>query len=243
MKPISRSHSSRVRVLLGASLLGILAACAGPTPPRDQPVLAEWPALPDATPESRVYRVDTAQSRLRIRVDPAGTLARLGHSHVIGGAALGGRVGLDPDDGTAWVDLKLRADALEVDRPEWRREQDLKPDLEPDAVEGTRANMLSPKVLDAERHPVIRIRSAGFRGSLDAPTVLARIDLRGQVTEAEVPVRLTYSVNRLEATGEFTPTHGQLGLTPFSAAGGALRVAQSIRIEFRIVAIRNPTGS
>jgi len=223
--------------------MGILAACAGPTPPQDGPVLADWPALPDATPEIRVYRVDAEQSRLRIRVDPAGTLARLGHSHVIGGAALGGRVGLDPDGGTAWVDLELRADALEVDRPEWRREQELRPDLEPDAVEGTRDNMLGPKVLDAEQFPLIRVRSAGFRGALDSPTVLARIDLRGQVTEAEIPVRLTYGPDRLEAIGTFTPTHAQLGLTPFSAAGGALRVAQPIRIEFRIVATRDPEGA
>lgn len=124
------------------ALLVLLAGCAGtPAGPVTEPVSAAWPDFTPPLPDETVYQVDPASSELLLRVDPEGPMAGLGHSHVIGGNVISGRVVAGTRSGSARLDLKLDAAAMEVDRPEWRRAHGLKPELDADAIDGTRANM------------------------------------------------------------------------------------------------------
>ena len=63
-----------------------------------------------------------------------------------------------------------------------------------------------------------------------------RIDAAGVSREIRVPVAVEWDGGELVARGSFVVTHGQIGLVPFSAALGALRVREEIEVDYRLVA-------
>jgi len=241
----SRRNSDMILVRSAAILVLALSigGCGVPQPEahRTAPTTTlDWPQVPAATPDQRVLQIDRSASQAWIRVDPAGPLARLGHSHVIGGAVLEGRVLLGKTLERSLVDLELEVAALEVDRSDWRAEAGLEPVLDPEAVRGTRRNLLGPRVLDVERFPRIGLRSNALQRRDDGWHIDARIRVQDRVHAVELPLRLRLEQDALVASGEFERSHAELGLVPFSAAGGALRVDDPIRIRFRIVAVVPP---
>jgi polyisoprenoid-binding protein YceI len=220
--------------VVGFLMLCLCVACAtGPLPPKDDAAVElDWPDRPEAADDVSIYRVDPEASELRVVVAPAGSLARLGHHHVIGGPVWRGefRVGE-----RAFADLRIDVQALEIDRPAWRQDERFD-SIDPSAIEGTRRNLLGPKVLDAENHPLIEIRSVDRVGPAWQADVTARIRVRGRISEWRVPVSVEQSGDRLVVRGALDVDQSALGLEPFSAAGGALRVAERMRVRFRIVA-------
>jgi len=224
-------------MLSAAVLIGCAAA---PGPPERGPEAAAWPSFSGPRAGETAFRVEPEASQVLIRVDPAGPMARLGHSHVIGGPVISGTIVTGSDGAGSRFDLSIDAAALEVDRPEWRRAQGLKPELDAGAIRGTLDNMRSASVLDVAQHPEIEIRSVAFRGPDWNPMVALRIRLRGQVRALEVPVAVVRSRRRIEAIGHFELRQTDFGIQPFSTAGGALQVADSMRIRFRIVASNAP---
>ncbi|MFU8878153.1 MAG: hypothetical protein ACNA7E_08420, partial [Wenzhouxiangellaceae bacterium] len=174
---------------------------------------------------------------------PAGPMARLGHSHVIGTRAITGFIqpGNKPEDTRAALSVEL-AD-LEVDRPEWRAAWGLDPEMDPEDIEGTRANLLGEKVLNAAEWPRLEAGLEAASGLAWLPEVTVRIRLRDQVRQLTLPVAVFRGPGRIEAIGEFAFEHADFGLEPFSAAGGALRVAETIRVRFRIVAKPAESGT
>lgn len=236
---ISR-YSATIPIIALAAL--ILAACATGRD-RAEPA-ATRPVSDPAAPQpvsGRVYQVDPEASRLRIRVDPDGALANLGHVHIIGGPALGGTVTIAPDRHDSRLDLVVDAGALLVDRHEWRRQEGLERDPDASAIEATRDNMLGPRVLDAENHPEVRIVGVAVSGPDWQPDITVQIHLRGLVRELTVPVALVLDDDRLVATGMLALRQSEFGIQPFAAGGGALRVADRVIVRFRIVAYPEPS--
>lgn len=217
-------------------LAALLAACAGAPTTDSGKAPPAWPDFRAPSADETVYRVDREESLLLVRVDPAGPMADLGHSHIVGGAAISGRIVVGPA-GAGRLDLRVDVDALDVDRPDWRRAHGLEPELGASAVEGTASNMKGERVLDVEEHPFVAVRSIASTGPAWLPMVTLRIRLRGRVAEYVVPVALERAGTGLEAVAAFDARHSDFGLQPFSAAGGALRVADRIRIRVRIVAV------
>lgn len=217
--------------------LALLAGCAGgPERPADDLTSGAWPEFAPPQSDEAVYRVDSGASELRIRVDPEGPMARLGHSHVIGGHVFSGSVVVGDTSGAARIDLRIDATALEVDRPEWRTAEGLEAELAGSTISGTRTNMRSEGVLNVERHPEISIRSVAAGGPTWLPDVTVRIRLRGMVREVVVPVAVERDEAGLTAAGAFDLLQSDFGIEPFSTAGGALRVSDRMQIRFRIVA-------
>lgn len=227
--------------LAPALLVLALAGCAttGPAPDADRE-RPPWPDAIGAAGDRTELVVDEQASALRVLVAPAGTLSRLGHHHVIGGPVLSGRVLLGETLDDSRFELAVDVSALVVDRPEWRADEDLEP-LEDDTIEATRGNLLGAEVLAAADHPTIDIRSVSAVGPDWQADVTARVRIRGVVSELVVPVAIRRDVEGLVATGAFDVDQTALGLQPFSTAGGALRVADAMRIRFRIIA-RPPGG-
>ena len=152
------------RKWLCASLAGLaLAACSSapvgrpPAQPRPEP-----PAAPARPPGGAgVYRIDPSASRLRLLVYRSGSLAQLGHNHVIETSALSGWVLVAAPAEKSSLRLQFAPGDLIVDDPAARREEgtDFAEEVSADARAGTRSNMLGDKLLDADRHPLVAVQS------------------------------------------------------------------------------------
>src|SRR6266851_8815181 len=152
------------RVAVAAALVALmLAGCAAPVrkpatapagPPADFPEGYYREALAQGKP---VFRVDPAESLVVIEVHRSGSLARLGHDHVVASHEVGGYVA--PDEGRA--DLYVALERMAVDEAALRAEAGLDTQPTESDIEGTRANMLV-RVLEADKFPfaLIRVRGA-----------------------------------------------------------------------------------
>lgn len=229
-----------------AAGLALLAACAAPPPSRGTRTPQPQPPVPLAAPSSgpppRIgprYRVLPESSDVRIFVTRAGPLAALGHDHVIDGRALSGWVQYQGAADRATFELSMPVAALSVDDPELRREAggDFAEALGEEARNGTRANMLSAAVLDAERHPTLLIRSVAVMGSAPHLTATVAVEVAGHSSLQQVAFDLSVTPGRLRAQGELELKQSALGLTPFGLFLGALRVEDVLRVRFDVSAI------
>ena len=208
----------------------------GQTRPADDAAPA-WPdAWPDEWPEGRLFEVDPAASEVRIIVYPDGPLARFGHPHVIGGPVVRGQVMMTEPFEQSALRLVIDVRAIELDRAEWRADEGFDPEMSASDIRNTRDNMLSESQLDAKRHPEIRIESLGMSGPAWQPDIDVRVEVAGRQRELTVPVSLAMNADGLVASGRFSFNQSDFGITPFSAAGGNLRVADAVLVRFRIVA-------
>lgn len=236
--PVVPTSSNRaLRRISTLAAFAFLVGCAG-APERISNDLRSvpWPEFAQQKPNETLYRIDTAASHLRIRVDPEGPMARLGHSHVIGGSVISGTILVSDGGDGARADLSVDAAALEVDAPPWRAADGLEPELDQAAIAATRKNMLGERVLDVADHPEISIRTVQVSGPIWMADATARIRLRGEVREVVFPVAVDLTDRQLTVRGVFDLLQTEFGIEPFSAAGGALRVSDRMRIRFLIVA-------
>lgn len=235
-------------------LAGLLSACAT-LPPTQETGPAEDTAPPaQTTPDPsadaeitvgpfepyRDYRV--TESLLTIKVYRSGRLAHLGHNHVITSTQLTGTIHFDDQNaGESYAALRLLVNSLEVDNPEARRLAGEAFERQPSErdIAGTRTNMLGPKLLDAEAHRLafINVRKAA-ESTLSNPLAVVQITLAGHTTRHKLPADVLVQDNQVLVKTSFTISHADLGLTPFSALGGAIRVADDMEIELTLVAER-----
>ena len=227
---LDRVQSRLFLVVLAAVTLG---ACA--VPPRPGASETQLPPAGSA-PARTVYEI--VESDVTVRVYRDGPLARLGHNHVIASTAVTGRIELGEPVSASTLELALPLDSLTVDDPARRLAagSDFPDTLTEADREGTRRNMLGSALLDAARFPVMRLASVAVEEREDALRVTTRVEVAGNVRELVVPVVTELRDGALVARGEFTVTHADLGLTPFSVALGALRVREDLRVTFHLVA-------
>jgi polyisoprenoid-binding protein YceI len=169
-----------------------------------------------------------------------GPMGHLGHNHVIAVGQLTGNVTVSSDMQGSTFSMQFPVAALRVDEPPLRSQEgaDFSSTLDEAAIAGTRDHMLGPSLLNAAQFPMIRLQSERLRvegGNLEAMT---RITVRETTAQVEVPIAWTGTGEDLTVTGEFDLTHSQLGLTPYSVALGALRVAERMHVRYRLVARR-----
>ncbi|HEY6452989.1 MAG TPA: YceI family protein [Steroidobacteraceae bacterium] len=186
------------------------------------------------------YRIDAARSQVLILVYRDGPMARLGHNHVLSVHALSGEVLMAAEPAQSSFSLAFPVAAISIDDPALRAQggDDFKEPIDAAGIEGTRTHMLGEQLLDAARYPDIRVASAGLRAEADHWLVQLHITVRDHDCTAEVPMSFAATGDELSANGEFDLTHTQLGLTPYSVALGALRVAETIHIRYRVIARR-----
>jgi len=227
----------RLSRFLATCALAALGACAARAP---GPGSAQQPAdraadLGPGTP----YEVTVSDVAIEVYRD--GPLAELGHNHVIGSTGLAGRIAVaEPLARSSFV-LELPVNALTVDEPARLAAAGAEfPDrLSAEDKEATRSNMLSAALLDAGRFSHVRLESIALEvGEQDASSVIARtrVTVAGRSSEIRVPLTLGFDGPLLKASGEVALTHAQLGLTPYSALMGALRVGDALRVSWRIEA-------
>lgn len=219
-----------------AALLVLLSACR--TPPAVEQ--RAQPPLVAPVSGSVLYSVDAVASQVLLQVYREGPMAAMGHNHIIAVRELQGSVQLHDDISRSSFELQFPVMALAVDEPELRAQAgpDFSSVVSDSAREGTRSNMLGEKLLQAASNPGITLNSEHVTAAGAGWMVGTRISVRGQEALVDIPMRLQMDGDQLTASGEFAVLQTSLGLTPYSALFGALRVADEIKVRFRIVARR-----
>jgi hypothetical protein len=187
-----------------------------------------------------LYEIDVESSELYWLVYRAGAFARFGHNHVISVGEMFGQVLLRPEVEQSQFEIEILVDGLVVDDPELlARESEQFTTVPTEAqVAGTRSNMLSEAVLDAERHPRIRIIGTGPTVQVGEASLEVTVELLGRSIPLTIPTELAREGDVLEASGMFRLTHEALGMEPFSVMMGALQVGEPMDFVYRIVAHR-----
>jgi hypothetical protein len=235
-------HTTGAVMKIFLLILTAMAIFSGCTPKLSPQVAAITRQIPAEFPEAyylqgeaagqKIFRVIPGRSRVIIVVRRAGALARLGHDHVVASHDAGGYV--DVDAGRA--DLYVALARLTVDESGLRAEAGLSTQPSPEAVEGTRRNMLE-KVLDAERFPFALIRAK--RSSADSPVLQVTLTLHGTSKTFEVPAQIENLVDGFRINGQMAFNQTDFGMTPFSVLGGAIQVQDRLDLRFVIFAKRD----
>jgi len=227
------SGGIRTSRFLASCMVAALAACAGRTP-LPSSSSADAPAV---LGQGVLYEVTASDVAIQVYRD--GPLAELGHNHVIGSRGLTGQVAVaEPLAGSSFA-LVLAVTGLTVDEPARLAAAGSRfPDrLSPEDKEATRRNMLSAALLDGDRFGLIRLESLAIEGPASSSLVArTRVTVAGRSSEVRVPVTLDFDGTLLKASGELTLSHEQLGLVPYSAMMGALRVGEDLHVSWRLEA-------
>jgi hypothetical protein len=189
--------------------------------------------------EARVYAIDPAQSEVYWRIYRSGALARLGHNHVISVTELAGSVTLQSDLAAAEWELSFPVTALVVDDPQLRARygEDFASVPSDDDKAGTKNNMLTDRVLNGTVYPQIRLEGHGVLGSLAEAQLPLTIEMLGRTIEQTFPASISITADTVTVNGEYRLTHADLGLTPFTALGGAMAVGENIDFTYRLHAV------
>jgi hypothetical protein len=168
----------------------------------------------------------------------AGALANLGHNHVIQAGSIKGDVYLAPDFKQSGFEMHLPLADLQIDVPAARAVEgpDFAAQPSAAAIEGTRKNMLGAAELDATKFPDLHIRSVSLTGPAWGPDITVRIALHGVERELTLPIALQYDDKQLTVTGAFEFRQTDFDITPLSILGGGLKVADTIKVRFHIIA-------
>jgi len=227
------------RLVFASLVLLGLAACqtsppAKETSPAAQPA-TEQMEIPAGAHE---YKVVAEESLLQLFVYRGGSMARLGHNHVIASHSLAGSVYAGDELTQARFDITFPVNELTVDEPALREQAgaDFPPGVPQNARDGTRTNMLSEALLDGAKYPAIRLRATEVVAAGDYFDVDVEIALKDQVHHVRVPIRVQRKDGGIAASGEFPLKQSELGLKPFSAALGALLVVDEMRVRFDVSA-------
>jgi polyisoprenoid-binding protein YceI len=218
------------RVLAPLLPLLLLSGCARPPePPASGPTTGlDWYRAAAAS-GAAVYAVDPAASLVAVTVRRAGLMARLGHDHVVASHTLTGYAA----PGLGRADLAFRLDQMRVDEAQLLRDAGIARQPPPEAVAGTRKNMLGP-VLEAQRYPVVTLHVeslAGGRLNVD-------VTLHGATRRLALPAAVRVDAQQLSASGTATLKQTDFGVTPFSVGGGLLSVRDALEVRYHIVARR-----
>jgi YceI-like domain len=224
-----------MRKCFAAALLALLLGACAQQVPQQAPTLAVPAVFPEAyykqvAAQGRpVFRVDASGSLVVVEVRRSGSLAHLGHDHVVASHDVGGYVA--PGEGRA--DLFVPLGQLVVDESALRKEAGFETQPTESDIAGTRSNMLE-KVLEADRFPLALI--AVHRDGAGSASVT--IVLHGVARTLEVPVQMEESADSIEVAGKFSIDQTDFGITPYSILGGAIAVRNRLDLRFRIRAAR-----
>lgn len=236
------------KAAIGAAMLAALTLSGCPASRRATPPPAPVPgALPAAIAPPVVgatrYAVLPERSLVVVLAYRGGTLATLGHNHVIAARAMEGVIDVLEPLSSSTFELHLPVGGFTVDEPQLRsgRGPGFASAVPDSAREGTRRNMLGESLLDAARYPQIVARAVSLTGGPHNFAARLELAVRGErhVLEASVQVERP-TADLVRVTARFPLDQSALGLTPFSAMLGALEVENTLGIEVDLTARRVP---
>ena len=170
--------------------------------------------------------LDTGHSRVLIDLRATGPLAVLGHDPTLTArpSALSVEVS-DGANGPMDVPVELTFPVSSIEPPSGISDSDR---------EKMRDNLLSRDVLDAGRYPTITLR-ARYSGTLEGGTLAGDLVVKGTPRRLSMNVRVVRDGERLTASARWDGKLTDLGVKPFKALLGALRLEDwaALRLEAR----------
>jgi hypothetical protein len=219
--------------MLAAVLIGLVTACAVQRPAPPEPA----PEAPQGFPQAYyrqvaaqgapVFRIDPAASLVLIEVHRGGSLARLGHDHVVASHDVQGFVA--PNAKRA--DLYLRLDRLVVDEPALRKQAGFDTQPTEEDIAGTRRNMLSS--MEAGTFPFALVHIVRSEGRSEQAFDVT-VTVHGVERTVQAPVQVEMSATAVVASGRIALKQTDFGITPLSVLGGAIQVQDEVNVRFAI---------
>jgi polyisoprenoid-binding protein YceI len=233
-------NSVRVVALLLACALVTGCPTTSVRPPETSGAALPVVGAPDLK-GATIYTVDSSASDVQIHVFRGGTLARLGHNHVMTSKHVSGRVWTHGAVERSGFELQFPVAQLIVDDPKARAAagSEFPGEIPEGDRDGTRKNMLRAEVLDAEAHPAIKLQSVRVSGSAGRLQITTRITIKGNARDVVVPASVAMQGGQLRASGEFDIRQTDFGIKPFSIGLGALEVQDRLHVVFSVVAVAN----
>ena len=190
------------------------------------------------------FRIDSDASWLRVLAYPDGPLARFGHHHVISHPEMSGTVvvGSNPLESTIMLELKVAEFAVDDAALRALEGEDFEGEISQKDIDGTRGNMLGEKLLNGEQFPTIKIQSSAITGSMPDVNIVTSVFVIGMEQSVSFPASIELTDDSFVASGQLEITHGELGLSPFTAMGGALSVRDLLVIKYEISGTRVTAG-
>ena len=186
------------------------------------------------------FQIDGDISWMRVLAWPDGPLKRFGHHHVISYESFSGSVDVADNPLESTFTLELEVADLAVDDPAQRalEGEEFQGEVPQKDIDGTRANMLGEKLLDGEQFQTIRIQSHSIEGSLSDARIVTTVIVRGVENTVTFPATIELTDDTFVARGEVELLHEALGLSQFTAMGGALSVRDLLVLKYEIAGKR-----
>jgi polyisoprenoid-binding protein YceI len=209
------------RSLRAGGAMAVLCACA-------------WSLPLSIAAQEQNWVVTSSGSEVRIQVSRSGVFGFAAHNHVVVAPALSGTIRFDPQlIEQAVVELTFDATALTVT-----------PTGEPpDDVPKVQATMLSDKVLDVAKYPMIAFRSR--RITVESRNVgqmrlrvAGDLTLHGVTRPIDGPVSLSLSADELTGTGALVIKQTAFDIKPVSVGLGTVKVKDEVTINYTFAAHR-----
>jgi polyisoprenoid-binding protein YceI len=159
-------------------------------------------------------------SRVFIDLRASGLLAGVAHDPTLVAVPEPAAIDVDLEHGDVDAPVHVRFAAAEIEPPQELKGADR---------DKLRANLLGPEVLDASHHARIELRGR-YVGTLAQGTLSGDLEIRGRPRAIAIPVDVEREASRLIATGSWEGTLSALGIKPFRALLGALKLADWVRI-------------
>ncbi len=181
------------------------------------------------------YSIDSAKSKIEIEVAKDGFFKAFGHDHLVLATKFSGsvQVATAKMEGSS-VSFTADANSLRVMDPG---------ESEKDRNE-VQTTMLGQQVLDVARYPQIQFFSSTIKvvsaskNTFDLQ-VSGPLTLHGTQKPVALPARVQISDDgSLTCDTEISLLQSDFGITPYKAAGGAVRVKNKLKLTFHIVATK-----
>ena len=156
--------------------------------------------------------IDTTRSKITIHVGKTGLFSAAGHEHVVSVPIAQGAI---DDSGRIW----FRVDTAKIQ---------VLPEKDQAAVQTD----MQEKVLESAAFPEIRFESTAIKKLAESKwSVTRNLSLHGKTN----PVTADVQLGGAGYAGTATIKQSQFGIKPVSAAGGAVKVKDELKIDFVIV--------
>jgi polyisoprenoid-binding protein YceI len=183
---------------------------------------------------TELFVVEPAGSSVTLRVGKSGVFAFAGHDHEIVATVSDGEIALDRiDPSRSRISIRFDATTMKVTG---------KGEPSGDVPEVQRV-MLSDRVLDVQRYPVISFTSRAISVSKQSGErmtlqVAGDLTLHGVTRRLTVPVNVQLMTGRLRADGKAVVRQTEFDIRPVTAGAGTVRVKNEIDVSFSVAASR-----